>query len=115
MGYWPRELVPALATGAKMIEWGGEVVNARRRRHTTTEMGSGRFPEEGFQKSSYFRDIKVVDEFHTYRDPASIAPLVERPDCYDVRVSGEDEGDGRSSEWGTFFYYGGPGRSVYCP
>ncbi|KAM0827177.1 hypothetical protein ACQ4PT_068365 [Festuca glaucescens] len=48
---------------ASMIEWGGEVVNSEPdAAHTLTQMGSGKkFPEEGFGKACYFKNIQVVD------------------------------------------------------
>ncbi|KAL5074925.1 hypothetical protein RYX36_013909 [Vicia faba] len=62
MGYWPSFLFSYLADSATMIEWGGEVVNSEPDgQHTSTEMGSGHFPEEGFGKASYFRNIQVVN------------------------------------------------------
>ncbi|XP_062077464.1 protein neprosin-like [Humulus lupulus] len=109
LGYWPAFLFPYLSDSASMIEWGGEVVNSESEgQHTSTQMGSGHFPEEGFGKSGYFRNIQIVDGSNNLRDPKDIGTFTEQPNCYDVKV-------GKMGEWGNYFYYGGPGRNPNCP
>ncbi|KAL8500661.1 hypothetical protein ACS0TY_020295 [Phlomoides rotata] len=109
LGYWPAYLFSYLSDSASMIEWGGEVVNSQSDgQHTTTQMGSGHFPEEGFGKSSYIRNIQVVDQSNNLRAPKDISIFTEQSSCYDVQL-------GKNGEWGNFFYYGGPGRNRNCP
>ncbi|XP_076900502.1 protein neprosin-like [Bidens hawaiensis] len=109
LGYWPSFLFSYLADSASMIEWGGEVVNSEPDgQHTSTQMGSGRFPEEGFGKSSYFRNIQVVDKENNLKSPRDIGTFTEQSHCYDVQT-------GSNSDWGHYFYYGGPGRNPNCP
>ncbi|CAK9144796.1 unnamed protein product [Ilex paraguariensis] len=109
LGYWPAFLFSNLVDSASMIEWGGEVVNSESEgQHTTTQMGSGHFPEEGFGKSSYFRNIQIVDGSNNLRAPKDIATFTEESNCYDVQV-------GKNGGWGNYFYYGGPGRNSNCP
>ncbi|KAL0379961.1 UNVERIFIED_CONTAM: hypothetical protein Sangu_0060400 [Sesamum angustifolium] len=109
LGYWPAFLFSYLSDSASMIEWGGEVVNSESDgQHTTTQMGSGHFPEEGFGKSSYIRNIQVVDESNNLRAPKDIGIFTEESSCYDVQL-------GKNGEWGNYFYYGGPGRNPNCP
>ncbi|CAL9201761.1 unnamed protein product [Musa hybrid cultivar] len=109
LGYWPSFLFSYLADSATMIEWGGEVVNSEPDgEHTSTEMGSGRFPEEGFSKASYFRNIQIVDGSNNLRAPEGVGAFTEQSNCYDVQ-------NGNSNAWGQYFYYGGPGRNSNCP
>ncbi|CAM8961068.1 unnamed protein product [Rhodiola kirilowii] len=109
IGYWPSTLFSLLTDSASMIEWGGEVVNsAADGQHTTTQMGSGHFPKEGFGKASYFRNIQVVDESNILREPKDVGTYTEKPNCYSVQT-------GNNGKWGNYFYYGGPGRSPDCP
>ncbi|XP_028106292.1 uncharacterized protein LOC114305417 isoform X2 [Camellia sinensis] len=109
LGYWPSYLFSYLADSASMIEWGGEVVNsASDGQHTTTQMGSGHFPGEGFGKSSYFRNIEIVDGSNNLRAPKDISTFTEQSNCYDVQT-------GKNGDWGNYFYYGGPGRNPNCP
>ncbi|PKU66274.1 uncharacterized protein LOC110111056 [Dendrobium catenatum] len=108
VGYWPAELFTHLTDRATMVEWGGEVVNTRSDgKHTSTQMGSGRFAEEGFTRSSYFRNLEIVDADNSLSPVQSITTLAENPNCYDIKSSS-------SSEWGTYFYYGGPGSNPKC-
>ncbi|KAJ4905010.1 hypothetical protein Rs2_18961 [Raphanus sativus] len=110
IGYWPKELFTNLADeGASTIEWGGEVVNTKKDgQHTTTEMGSGHFPSEGFGKASSFDVIKVIDMNDGIVDPVGVKTLATRPTCYDLKT-------GYDKQYEVFFYYGGPGRNPQCP
>ncbi|KAL3622385.1 hypothetical protein CASFOL_033796 [Castilleja foliolosa] len=108
LGYWPAFLFSYLSDSASMIEWGGEVVNsASDGEHTTTQMGSGNFAEEGFGKASYVRNIQVVDSSNNLRAPKDVNTFTEQSSCYNVQL-------GKSGEWGNYFYYGGPGRNPNC-
>ena len=109
LGYWPAFLFSYLGDSASMIEWGGEVVNSEPDgKHTSTQMGSGHFPEEGFSKSSYFRNIQIVDSSNNLKAPKGIGTFTEQSNCYDVQT-------GSNGDWGHYFYYGGPGRNANCP
>ncbi|KAK4433126.1 hypothetical protein Salat_1074800 [Sesamum alatum] len=109
VGYWPTEIFSHLADRATMVEWGGEIVNSRANdRHTSTQMGSGHFSEEGFTKASYFRNLEIVDSDNSLGSAHDIATLAENTNCYNIKSS-------YNNEWGTHFYYGGPGKSPQCP
>ncbi|CAH1419163.1 unnamed protein product [Lactuca virosa] len=59
IGYWPSFLFSHLQKEASMIQFGGEIVNSRSGGyHTSTQMGSGHFANEGFGKASYFRNLQ---------------------------------------------------------
>ncbi|XP_023637254.1 uncharacterized protein LOC17881783 isoform X2 [Capsella rubella] len=105
VGYWPAELFTTLADHAAYVQWGGEILNKQPLgRHTTTQMGSGHFPDEGFGRSGYFRNLEYVD----YNNRLESVPvqklgiIVTNPDCYKVKHLFSDD-------WKTQFYYGGPG------
>ncbi|PIN25171.1 hypothetical protein CDL12_02114 [Handroanthus impetiginosus] len=109
LGYWPGFLFSYLSDSASMVEWGGEVVNsASDGQHTTTQMGSGHFPDEGFGKASYVRNMQIVDGSNNLRAPKDIGIFTEQSSCYNVQL-------GKTGEWGNYFYYGGPGRNPNCP
>ncbi|KAL3838375.1 hypothetical protein ACJIZ3_022966 [Penstemon smallii] len=109
VGYWPTELFTHLADRATMVEWGGEIVNSRANNaHTKTQMGSGHFAEDGFAKASYFRNLEVVDSDNSLSSAQDISTLAENTNCYNIRSSS-------SNEWGTYFYFGGPGKNPECP
>ncbi|KAE8706798.1 hypothetical protein F3Y22_tig00110388pilonHSYRG00280 [Hibiscus syriacus] len=87
----------------------GEVVNSESDgQHTSTQMGSGHFPNEGFGKASYFKNIQIVDGSNNLRVPKGLATFTEQSSCYDVET-------GKGGNWGSYFYYGGPGRNPNCP
>ncbi|KAL6897903.1 hypothetical protein ACP4OV_006862 [Aristida adscensionis] len=111
VGYWPSSLFAHLgAGGADMVQFGGEVVNARPAGapHTATQMGSGRFPGEGYRRAAYFRNAQLVDWDNSLVPAAGLRLLADRPACYDIA-------GGAGGAWGVYFYYGGPGRSARCP
>ncbi|XP_057419937.1 uncharacterized protein LOC130714086 [Lotus japonicus] len=109
VGYWPAFLFSHLRSHASMVQFGGEIVNSRSRGyHTGTQMGSGHFAEEGFRKAAYFRNLQVVDWDNNLLPLSNMHQLADHSNCYDIR-------EGRNNVWGTYFYYGGPGRNVRCP
>ncbi|XP_010523635.1 PREDICTED: uncharacterized protein LOC104801945 [Tarenaya hassleriana] len=109
IGYWPASLFTHLSDSASMIQWGGEVVNSREDgRHTTTQMGSGHFAEEGWKKASYFSHVQTVDGSNTLRDPVGLQVFADQERCYNVK-------SGSGGPWRSYFFYGGPGRNPNCP
>ncbi|KAL6318653.1 hypothetical protein AAG906_000731 [Vitis piasezkii] len=109
VGYWPSFLFSHLGNHANMIQFGGEIVNTRSTGfHTSTQMGSGHFAEEGFGKASYFRNLQVVDWDNSLLPLQNLHLLADHSNCYDIK-------QGKNNVWGTYFYYGGPGRNVKCP
>ncbi|CAJ1974894.1 unnamed protein product [Sphenostylis stenocarpa] len=109
VGYWAANMFSHLRSHASMVQFGGEIVNTRSRGyHTSTQMGSGHFAEEGFRKAAYFRNLQVVDWDNSLLPLSNIHHLADHSNCYNIR-------QGTSNVWGTYFYYGGPGRNVRCP
>ncbi|EOA25138.1 hypothetical protein CARUB_v10018447mg [Capsella rubella] len=111
VGYWPNALFNTLQTGGAEVHWGGEIVNLKNHsRHTTTVMGSGSFAETGYKKASYFRNIQILDEYNTVKQPVSdLRPAVTHPSCYTIRYGTNHP------TWKTYFYYGGPGgTNPFC-
>ncbi|KAK4350550.1 hypothetical protein RND71_029863 [Anisodus tanguticus] len=109
VGYWPDFLFSHLKGHASMIQFGGEIVNSRSMGyHTSTQMGSGHFADEGFGKASYFRNLQVVDWDNNLIPLSNLHLLADHPNCYDIRA-------GKNNVWGNYFYYGGPGRNSRCP
>ncbi|KAM3685712.1 hypothetical protein ACB098_11G141700 [Castanea mollissima] len=104
LGYWPSALFPLLSDTAEAVKWGGEVINLRKGgQHTTTQMGSGHFAEEGPNKASYFSNLNVIDGNKLLRAPRHTHTFTPKPDCYNIQ------------DYGDYFYYGGPGRNPNCP
>ncbi|KAL8262498.1 hypothetical protein R6Q59_023847 [Mikania micrantha] len=109
VGYWPASLFTSLRESASTVEWGGEVVNLKSDgHHTTTDMGSGYFPQQGFGKASYIRNIQTVDESNTLRTPESLQTYSPENSCYDIVM-------GMNDNSGSQFFFGGPGLNPNCP
>ncbi|KGO55435.1 hypothetical protein PEX2_049580 [Penicillium expansum] len=75
---------------------------------TKTDMGSGRFPTEGFKYSSYIKKIKFQphqgDQY--LQDFDSTVALTSDRTKYDAEFHFKSG----SSEWGSYMWVGGPGR-----
>ncbi|PUZ44567.1 hypothetical protein GQ55_8G114000 [Panicum hallii var. hallii] len=109
VGYWPSSIFSYLASSASYVQWGGEVYSPPNAGQTSTQMGSGHFPSEWYGKASYIRNIQVVDSSSYLRLPNGLGLIHQWPNCYNVQ-------NGTSSnEWGTYIFYGGPGRNSKCP
>ncbi|KAG4126392.1 hypothetical protein ERO13_D10G153600v2 [Gossypium hirsutum] len=111
VGYWPAILFSHLRSHANMIQFGGEIMNSRSSSsglHTSTQMGSGHFAQQGFGKAAYFRNLQRVDWDNNLLPITNLRLLADHSNCYDIT-------QGRNNLWGTYFYYGGPGRNVRCP
>ncbi|CAL5001157.1 unnamed protein product [Urochloa decumbens] len=106
VGYWPSSIFTDLANSASNVEWGGEVAPSENGQ-TSTQMGSGHFPSEGFGKASYIRNIQTVDSSNTLRSANGLGLIIPTPNCYNAQ-------SGSSNDWGTYMYYGGPGRNTNC-
>ncbi|XP_072967981.1 protein neprosin-like [Typha angustifolia] len=108
VGYWPSEIFTLLSNSATSLAWGGEIVNTSPNgEHTSTDMGSGFFAEEGYEKASYIRNIMIVDSSNNLSPPASITTSATYTNCYDVKSYND-------TEWGVSFFFGGPGKSSLC-
>ncbi|MQL93600.1 hypothetical protein Taro_026228 [Colocasia esculenta] len=109
MGYWPKELFPYLLEGANYVHFGGEIYYRRVGSHTSTQMGSGHFAEEGFKKASFFKNVQFIDDSYVYRTPAHVDVGEEVKKCYEVKVGRKTDG-----LWGQFFFFRGAGGSDQC-
>ncbi|XP_066337548.1 protein neprosin-like [Miscanthus floridulus] len=107
LGYWPTSIFSKLAGSAASVEWGGEVASSPDAGQTSTQMGSGHFPEEGFSKTSYVKNIQLVDSTNNLKSPSGVNLLAKWPNCYNVQ-------NGTSADWGTYIFYGGPGKNPNC-
>ncbi|CAL4984911.1 unnamed protein product [Urochloa decumbens] len=109
VGYWPSSILTYLKNSASTVKWGGEVYSPPSAGQTSTQMGSGHFPSEWYSKASYIRNIQTVDSSNVLKQPNGLALIQAFPNCYSV-LNGTT-----SNEWGTYIFYGGPGRNSKCP
>ena len=103
-GYWPSSIFSILSNSAARVDWGGEVLNYNSGgQHTTTQMGSGHFADEGSGKASFFKNLQVIDALQILRGPRNPTTFMTKPECYNI------------IDYGGLFYFGGPGRNPKCP
>ncbi|KAI3730901.1 hypothetical protein L1987_62081 [Smallanthus sonchifolius] len=107
MGYWPATLFTDLRDHALTIQYGGEVYSPNSSQHTSTQMGSGHFQDEGFGKAAYVRNLEVVDQDNKLNAVKDLQLLADKPNCYGVN-------NGYSDAWGNYIYFGGPGYNPNC-
>ncbi|XP_048573942.1 uncharacterized protein LOC125554424 [Triticum urartu] len=107
VGYWPSYIFSDLAHSASTIMWGGEIFSPDVGQ-TSTHMGSGHFPNEGFGKASHIKNIQVVNSSNCLNPPRDVGLITEQNNCYNVQ-------SGNYGDWGTYIYYGGPGNNPNCP
>ena len=109
IGYWPPALFTSIAEAADGFEYGGEIYEPNEEPNhdddenaTPVQMGSGHFPSEGYQRSSYVRDVTYIDASGSQIHPNSedLIPRTTSPSCYNLQL------DNRCQ---SFLYFGGPG------
>ncbi|XP_048568858.1 uncharacterized protein LOC125549495 isoform X2 [Triticum urartu] len=105
LGYWPREQFPQFENGVAAF-WGGQLCNMHTgNRYTTTEMGSGSLPSEGYGKSAYIHGLEVMDMGQNWNRPLELYQNLSS-DCYKVETF--KTRDGKVSA-----YFGGT-ASIKC-
>ncbi|CAI8608736.1 unnamed protein product [Vicia faba] len=110
IGYWPSKLFTQLKNGADEVNFGGEIVNLKTTGpHTSTSMGSGHFPEEGFGKAAYIRNMQVIDTDYNLKAFKNPSHRVTNLYCYSMVERDSDP------NWGHYIFFGGPGRGEKCP
>nr|GLL38024.1 uncharacterized protein LOC109179734 [Ipomoea trifida] len=111
IGYWPSELFKDLKYRAKTVQWGGEVYSSYlgdRQPHTTTAMGSGRFPDIIYGTSGYIKRMRILGNSMEFVPPSWVYPYTDEYRCYDIFYLNDYSDDPE-------FYFGGPGKNKLCP
>jgi hypothetical protein len=111
IGYYPASLFGAgtdasrsLQTGANQINFYGEIYDSHPQ-PTKTDMGSGNWPEAGWQQSAYIRNMVYTDSQgaqQTYDGSRGI--VVSDTGRYRMAANW-----GNTGTWGAHMYLGGPG------
>jgi len=112
VGYYPAKLFSAngLRNKADRISWFGEVVDMDDGVNSYTDMGSGQFASMGWRFAAYMRNVRVYDfsdKFSHEYDPDTT--WESDPGCYSL-----DDHSLSGTNWGSFFWFGGPGKNSGC-
>jgi hypothetical protein len=113
MGYYPAGLFSStgLRFEASLVDWGGEVFDHPSHFGTSrTDMGSGRWPSEGWQYAAYVNHLQYQSSPTGALTRFAGVASVTHPACYDLIAD-----FGHTGSWGPHFWYGGPGRNPACP
>jgi neprosin-like protein/VCBS repeat protein/FG-GAP repeat protein len=108
VGYYPNSYYNSngIADKGASIDYGGEIVNDNVGGiHTTTDMGSGHFPSEGWQHSAYVRNLTYVDMSNVTRNSDGLSRSVTNSSLYDLSLYFSSD-----SNWTNYFFFGGPGH-----
>jgi hypothetical protein len=115
VGYYPgwifaQNVDPAntLAASADTVQFYGEVVQSEDWL-TTTDMGSGEFPEAGLPRCAYIHNIFYYDLAFNTRNYKSTRQTLSDPHLYRLQEHFLDSHKG----WGSFIYLGGPGAGGF--
>ncbi|CAN1162437.1 hypothetical protein LINPERHAP2_LOCUS24506 [Linum perenne] len=109
IGYWPSWIFTSLVESSKFISWGGEVKNGEPNgKHTTTQMGSGQMPSQGWRRASVFTNVAYLTSDGIAKNPLTLQPYTSNEHCYNVSIAPDVE------QYGVHFFYGGPGLSPSC-
>ena len=111
IGYWPSELFMLLKYQGIMVKWGGEVYSSRVETHpghTATHMGSGNMPPSLFENCGIMKRLRVEQNSQPLMIPEWSTTIVDEYRCYNILYEVDYVPD-------PIFYYGGPGRSPWCP
>ena len=112
VGYWPVDIFKEFGDYATHINFGGKIYNTEPGGiHTSTQLGSGHFPSEGFGRACFIRNIRYHNNNRTFvsPDPKEFQQLVKKPQCYGLNLSaGKDNFE-------THIFFGGSGYSNTCP
>ncbi|XXG45990.1 hypothetical protein AAC387_Pa02g0935 [Persea americana] len=109
VGYWPGSLFKRMNGKAQYIQWGGQVYRPTPgETHSSTQMGSGHWPKEGFGKAAFFDKCAHYRPINggTWipRNPLTLTRMVTKSGCYDIADESTVNGGP-----GFSFFYGGPG------
>jgi hypothetical protein len=103
VGYWPSSIYNTLQTSADSVQFGGEIDPATI--PTGTAMGSGALPSQGYPSAGYQRNVVYLDSAGNSIDADITVWGVTNSYCYTLLI----EEEAPSNDWGSFFFFGGPG------
>ncbi|CAH2048243.1 unnamed protein product, partial [Thlaspi arvense] len=98
VGYWLTKIFTQLIEYAEEVQWCGEITNGNiSRQHTTTQMGSGYFPDSGFCTAAYMCDLEIAGIIGDFQPVYDLRLRATNPKYYNVKKVND-----------TCFFFGGP-------
>jgi hypothetical protein len=125
VGYIPAsKYTHGMQTQADLVEFGGEVNspnNPPGGTHTTTQMGSGKFPSTGCGQAAFQSHVQYVNTNYNTVDVTPNGNIEDTlSSCYNYSTGYEKSatcysGTQSTFQNGYFEFFGGPGYSTSCP
>ena len=118
VGYIPASLFSAgdggagapLVSSYTLLQAGGEIYDSAPGGHdTTADMGSGQFASKGFWQAAYLRNINYENSAATWTAATKLGSAFESNSAL---YTGSMTAAAAATDWGTYFYYGGPGLTA---
>ena len=94
-----------MAESTNIVQYGGEVVyffDVVGTPFSKTDMGSGHFPQEGFSKPAYIREIQMHNFNNVLLYPQETI-IIPKPLCYNLTLGVDNITPG----WGHYMIFGG--------
>jgi hypothetical protein len=113
IGYYPASLynTGGLRSEASAVGWWGEVVDSGDHAGTTsTDMGNGHWPYEGWQHCAYMNNLLYQSSTGGAMSKYQGSAWASNPSCYGVEQHFNNTGS-----WGSYFWWGGSGKNAQCP
>ncbi|XP_071714422.1 protein neprosin-like [Rutidosis leptorrhynchoides] len=74
---------------------------------TVDPNGSGHFPDEGFGKAAFIKNVETVDSENNFNPASDLISASEHPKCYQAT-------NGYNGLWEYYVFFGGPGDNKKC-
>lgn len=112
IGYYPASLYSAngLRSQADRVAWYGEVVDSAHDGTTRTDMGSGHWPYEGWQRCAFMSNLRYQSTAKGAMARYKGNAWASNPMCYAV-----EEHFSNTDSWGSYLWWGGSGKNSQCP
>ncbi len=112
IGYYPASLYNSggLRSEASAVSWFGEIVDSSHAGTSSTDMGNGHWPYEGWQHCAYMNNLQYQSSTGGSMSTYNGSAWASDPNCYGV-----DEHFKNTGSWGSYFWWGGSGKNPSCP
>jgi Neprosin len=110
IGYYPSTLFndPGLRSRGNWIHFYGEVVDSSSHAgDTKTNMGSGEWPNKGWRKAAYLRNLSYLSSGSNYVElDSNVSQVISDKRMYDMEPHMQS-----GTSWKSYMWLGGPGKT----
>ncbi len=112
IGYYPASLYSStgLRSRASQVAWYGEITDSSHAGTSSTDMGNGHWPYEGWQHCAFMSNLRYQSSSAGGTSKYQGTAWASHPHCYGV-----EEHFSNTGGWGSYFWWGGSGKNSQCP